>query len=119
MNESALGSVSSFYDFGHRICKAIMEPSKGFAKIMSYPDNFKFDLVAHDFACGPCLLGLLLKFNYPPLIGISAFSNPPFTVDIVGGHKYPGYMPYYHNSYDMNMTFSERVYNAIVYFWDQ
>lgn len=120
VSETAFNSVPSYYDFGHKICKGLIdEPNKGFADLMNYPDNFKFDLVAHDFVVGPCLLGFLSKFKYPPLIGMTAFNNPPFTVDIVSGHKYPGYMPYYHNSFDMEMTLMERINNAIVHYWDQ
>jgi glucuronosyltransferase len=84
--ETPLQAVFSFYDFGVLPCAAIAL-DKGMDVIKNYPPKFKFDLVIHDFTCGPCLLGLLPIFNNPPLIGISAFNNPPYTVDIVGGDK--------------------------------
>lgn len=35
----------------------------------------QFDLVIHDFPASSCLLTFLSKFNYPPLIGMTAFSD--------------------------------------------
>lgn len=45
----------------------------------------------HDFTAGPCELALIHKFNYPPLISVTAFDNPPYRLNVVGGHKYPAY----------------------------
>lgn len=116
VNIQPLPSISLFHAYSVKTCLGV--PGKGFDAIMNYPDNFKFDLVVHDFVCGPCLLGLLPKFNYPPLIGITAFSNPSFTVDIVGGHKYPAYIPMFMMPWGMDMKFHERIYNTILLFWD-
>jgi glucuronosyltransferase len=116
--ESVLKAVFSFYNFGAFMCEGIAL-SKGMDVIRNYPDDFKFDLVINDYVCGPCLLGLLPKFKYPPLIGISAFNNPPYTVDIVGGDKLgltanPFYLLYYDN--DMNVL--QRLHNGIIHFLD-
>ncbi|KAL7029777.1 hypothetical protein ACKWTF_006359 [Chironomus riparius] len=116
--ESPLKSVFSFYDFGALMCEGI-KISKGIEVIKNYPDDFKFDLVIHDFVCGPCLLGLLPKFKYPPLIGISAFNNPPYTVDIVGGDKLGlTVKPFYLLHYDVNMNFIQRLHNGVINFLD-
>lgn len=91
--------------------------SKGLDKILDYPNKF-FDLVIYDYTFGPCLLPLVAKFNYPPLIAVSAFSNPPFTTDIVGGQKYPSYIPHYTLSYTSDMSFVERLSNSFYYLVD-
>lgn len=116
--ESTLKAVFSFYNFGAFMCEGIAL-SKGTQVIRNYPADFRFDLVIHDYTCGPCLLGLLPKFNFPPLIGISAFNNPPYTVDIVGGDKLGlTAKPFYLLNYDNDMNFLQRVHNGIIHFLD-
>lgn len=116
--ESTLQAVFSFYDFGAFMCEGI-SLSKGLNVIRSYPDDFKFDLVINDYTCGPCLLGLLPKFKYPPLIGISAFNNPPYTSDIVGGDKLGlTTKPFYILNYDLDMNIVERIHNGFINFLD-
>lgn len=95
-----------------------MVKTQGFQALLNYPDNFKFDIILYDYTCGPCLLGFLHRFGYPPLIGVSAFSNPPFTGDLIGGHNYYAYKPYYSLYLNENMTFWERSYNSLVHFMD-
>jgi glucuronosyltransferase len=92
--------------------------SKGLETILNYPDNFKFDLVIHDITCGPCLLPLVHKFKYPPLVSITAFSIPPYTLATVGGHKYPAYIPHYNLNYPVEMTFFQRFYNTFIYAYE-
>lgn len=116
--ETTLQSVFSFYSFGKFMCEGI-GLCKGLSLIQSYPTSFKFDLVVHDYTCGPCLLGLLPKFDYPPMIGISAFNNPPYTVDIVGGDKLGlTTKPFFLLNYDVNMNFAERLHNGFISFID-
>lgn len=116
--ESTLKAVFSFYDFGAFMCEGI-SLSKGIDVIRNYPKDFKFDLVINDFTCGQCLLGLLPKFNYPPLIGISAFNNPPYTVDIVGGDKLGlTAKPFYTLNYGLDMNIFERIHNGFINFLD-
>lgn len=83
--------------------------------ILSYPDNFKFDLVIHDYTCGPCLLFLLKKFNNPPLVSVTAFANPDYTLDLVGGHKHCAYVPFYGLNYGANMNLFQRTWNCIIH----
>ena len=40
--------------------------------------NLKFDLVIHDFPAGICLLAFLQKFNYPPMIFVTAYGDYNF-----------------------------------------
>lgn len=95
-----------------------MVNTKGFQTLLDYPDDFKFDIVLYDYTCGPCLLPFLDKFGYPPLIGVSAFSNPPQTLDLVGGHLYLAYHPFYSLYLDDDMNFWERAYNAYIHIVD-
>lgn len=115
--ESPFKALFSFYDFGEFMCEGIFL-SKGLDIIRNYPKDFKFDLVLNDYTCGPCLLGLLPRFNYPPLIGISAFNNPPNT-DIIGGDKLGlTSKPFYSLNYDVDMNLLERFHNGFLYFFD-
>lgn len=86
--------------------------------MLNYPDNFKFDLILYDFTLGPCILGFLHKFNYPPMIGLTAFNIPSYTVEIVGGHIQYAYIPYFALNYDMDMNFFQRIHNIYIYAYD-
>lgn len=117
--ESTLEFVFSFYKFGSYMCEGIRKSSNGIGAIQNYPRDFKFDLVLHDYTCGPCLLGLLPKFKYPPVIGMSAFNNPSYTLDIVGGDKLGlTTKPFYILNYDLHMSFLARLHNGIINFID-
>ena len=116
--ESTLKAVFSFYAFVTKMCEGV-GLSKGLDTIRNYPKSFKFDLVLHDFTCGPCMLALLPQFKYPPLVGISAYNNPHYTVDIVGGDKLGlTAKPFPLLSYDLRMNIFERLHNGLVLFVD-
>lgn len=99
------------------MCDGILA-SQGLDAILAYPNDFKFDAVIYDFTFGPCMLPLLTKFNYPPLISITAFANPPYTTDLIGGQKYPAYIPHYAVTYPPQMNFFQRLFNLYLYFVD-
>lgn len=117
--QSVLKSIFSFYDVEKFMCEGV-GLSKGLEIIRNYPESFQFDLVINDYTCGACLLGLLPKFKYPPLIGISSFNNPPYTADIVGGDKLGlTVKPFYLLHYDHNdMNIFDRIHNGFVSFLD-
>lgn len=89
--------------------------TNGFKTLQNYPDDFKFDLVIYDYTVGPCHLPFVHKFNNPPILGVTGYSNPSYTPAIVGGHNYYAYVP--HNSLlaDENMSFTQRFYNFILH----
>jgi glucuronosyltransferase len=116
-DQTEIDSVVELPEVCELVCDGILA-SKGLDDLLNYPKDFKFDAVIYDFTFGPCLLPLLHRFNYPPLISISAFSNPPYTTDWVGGQKYPAYVPHYAVTYPQQMTFTQRVFNAYLYFID-
>lgn len=92
--------------------------SKGLKNILNYPDDFKFDLVIQDFGCGPCLLPLMHKFKNPPLVSVTAFSNPPFSNHLTGGQKFPATVPHYAIDYPQFMNFPQRIFNTFLYIVD-
>ena len=114
---SSIALIPKFYEFTFGSSVGILK-SQGLKHLINYPDNYKFDLIIYDYTCGSLLLGFLKQFQYPPLIGISAFLNPPSTLDLVGGHYYPGYIPFYSTNYESPMTYPERVHNHILYLLD-
>lgn len=94
-NETTMHSVLSLYAFGTVSCigknlsgktkvKNIYEcttgasRSQGLKVLLNYPDSFKVDLIIYDYTLGPCVLGFLHKFNYPPVVGVTAFNIAPW-----------------------------------------
>ncbi|KFB50410.1 AGAP005751-PA-like protein [Anopheles sinensis] len=111
---SALLGIKDLYTWGIAMCKGVLR-SEGLRTIRSYPDDFPFDLVIADITCGPCLFPLIHKFGYPPLIAVTAFNNPQFTTDFVGGHKHYAYVPFFTMNYDSDMGFLQRFHNWILH----
>lgn len=109
-----LSAIFSNYDWCRLCCDGIVN-SKGLDSILNYPNDFRFDAVIYDFTAGPCLLPLIHKFGYPPLISVSAFSHPIYTSHLIGGQKYPAYVPHFITSYTQYMTFPQRAFNFLLY----
>lgn len=89
--------------------------SSGFRTLLEYSSDFRFDLIINDYLVGGCLLGFVHKFNYPPLLSVTAFSHPPYTVALIGGHHYYSYVPHYNLFYQDDMNFFQRFYNFAVH----
>lgn len=88
--------------------------TNGFQQILNYPTNFKFDLLLNDYTCGPCLLGILHRFNHQPtIVGITASSI--LVPEVSGGHNQYAYIPHFLLPYDSDMNFYQRIQNFIVY----
>lgn len=107
-------AMEIIYSFSMSACKGIQR-ANGLQKLLNYPKNFKFDLIIYDYTLGPCLIGFLHHFNYPPVVGVTPFNNPPYTPNIVGGHNYFSYQPYITSSFSNKMTFWERIFNLYLY----
>jgi glucuronosyltransferase len=114
VSKNMLVAATYVVDFGVKSCKALMAAPKGIDRILSYPSDFKFDLVVHDMTLGPCLLPVIQKFGFPPVVGVSAFLNPPYTDFVIGGHKHPAYVPHYLLNFPPIMTFYQRSYNLLI-----
>lgn len=106
-----------FYDAVVSIAELVFA-SEGLQTLLNYPDGFKFDLVLHDYTMGPFLLGFLPKFNYPPVIGLSALHNPPITADFMSNHYFPAYIPHHLTEFKTEMNFWERLENTLVYIYE-
>ncbi|ETN60649.1 glucosyl/glucuronosyl transferase [Anopheles darlingi] len=117
-DETFFQTLFTFQHYYLSTCRGALK-SEGLKVIENYPDSFRFDLVLYDFGCGPCLLPLLHKFNYPPLVSLTPFSNPPFSIDVVGGHKQYAYTPHFSLPYGLDMSFSERAINTFLYLCDK
>uniref|UniRef100_A0A1L8E1A2 UDP-glucuronosyltransferase n=1 Tax=Nyssomyia neivai TaxID=330878 RepID=A0A1L8E1A2_9DIPT len=68
--------------------------SKGYRQLLAYPDDFKFDLVIHDFISAPMLINFVEKFGNPPIIGATAFYSASLASELLGGILAPSYVPY-------------------------
>lgn len=112
-----LTQLSEFDRFILKSCDGALA-SEGLDTILNYPSDFKFDVVVHDNTCGYCLLPLIEKFNFPPLVAVSAFSNPPYSIFTMGGQKYPAYIPHYLMNYPLVMSFTQRAHNLFIYLVD-
>lgn len=89
--------------------------SNGFRTLLNYSENFKMDLIIHDFVVGSCFLPFSHKFNYPPLLAVTAFGHPPFLNHLIGGHQYYSYVPHLSTKFDSDMTFMQRMFNFILH----
>lgn len=117
-NQNPFVSVYTIWSgWGDLACRGVLK-SDGFQQLLNYPDDFKFNLVLFDFLIGPCILGFLHKFKYPPVMGVNAFSVPTYIYQYVGGHRQPAYVPHYNVDSDKDMNFIQRLENHLVNAWE-
>uniref|UniRef100_A0A182KBB4 UDP-glucuronosyltransferase n=1 Tax=Anopheles christyi TaxID=43041 RepID=A0A182KBB4_9DIPT len=82
--------------------------------LLSYPKDFTFSLIIHDHLAGPCLLLLLERFHFPPLVMASA-SNVLSSVEcILGSPMYPGFISNYLLDPPASFGYLERIYNTML-----
>lgn len=113
-NQALAQVILGAYNFCEACCDGILK-SEGLDLILNYPNDFRFDAVIYDFTCGFCLLPLLHKFNYPPLVSVSPFNNPPYTHHLTGDQKYPALVPHYATNFPRLMNLPQRVCNFLLY----
>lgn len=107
-------TVYSLSEFAMASCAGVQKSINGLQTLLNYPNDFKFDLVKYDFTMGPCILGFLHKFNYPPLLSFTA-CNVPYISRLVGGHNYFSYIPFFTSQYLDDMDFWQRAHNLYLY----
>uniref|UniRef100_A0A7G3B2Y9 UDP-glucuronosyltransferase n=1 Tax=Lutzomyia longipalpis TaxID=7200 RepID=A0A7G3B2Y9_LUTLO len=90
-----------YFDFPVQTMKGVLK-SKGFHQLLAYPDDFKFDLVLYDFIMDGAMLPFVQKFNYPPIIALTAFFSVELATSVIGGTLNPSYVPYGINKRDLN-----------------
>lgn len=118
-NNKIIFGTRALTAYALQVCDTIFKTKGGVDKILSYPNDFKFDLVINDFTFGPCLLPFIHKFNYPSIIGVTAFLNPSYSNNIVGGNKHPAYVPHFVANLPQHMTITERFYNLLLYTFEK
>jgi glucuronosyltransferase len=111
-NLTQFKSFQLFRDLSEKSCTGAVN-SKGYKKLLNYPENFKIDVVIADFTLGPCLYGLVDKFKNPPLVGVS----PSFGLDQLartsGSLIFPAFVPASDLQFNDKMNFVERFESTI------
>lgn len=114
---SKFKNTDDFWEF----CKMGAElavKSNGFKTLLNYPDTFKVDLLMIDLTVGPYMLGFLEKFNYPPTVGVTAFSYPHYMTHSFGGHRKMSYVPHHEADFPTDMSLFQRVFNHVLTWYD-
>ncbi|KAJ6646109.1 UDP-glucosyltransferase 2 [Pseudolycoriella hygida] len=88
--------------------------SKGWQHLQNYPDSFQFHLVIHDFPASSCLLAFLSKFNYPPMIGMTAFSDFSVVPSTITSALVPSLSTHFLFKEQMTSTFFGRLQNFLL-----
>lgn len=65
----------------------------------------------------PSILGLTNYFGNPYAVGILTISSHLYTDYMMGNPINPSYMPSYLSTFSHKMTFMERLYNSLLYFY--
>ena len=73
-------------------CSAAVD-SERYKQLLSYPDDYKFDLVIYDFTMSQCLLGLIHKFNFPPMVSVTPYLFSSRSSHLSGSPVYPAFFP--------------------------
>ncbi|XP_059613972.1 UDP-glucosyltransferase 2-like [Phlebotomus argentipes] len=114
-----MGDINSYlqiyllFEFPEVTLKGCLK-STGFRQLLNYPDDFKFDLVIHDFFVMGIMLPFVKKFNDPPVIALTAFFSVEFAAPIFGGTLHSGYLPYVMNNNEDLSTLLARTNNFLL-----
>ncbi|XP_034482592.1 UDP-glucuronosyltransferase 2B15-like [Drosophila innubila] len=114
---SSYATIPLMYKFGVKTAEYITV-SKGLQQLLDYPDEFKFDVIINDCTMGPYLMGFVHKFRYPPVIGMTALSNNPVSIDFMSNSYFPALIPYFSTLYKPKMNFFERFDNTLIFALD-
>lgn len=76
-----------------------------------------FDVVVVEVCADEALLAFGNYFN-APVVGISAFGASKWTTDLVGSPNFASYVPFTLNSYTDRMTFWQRMYNSLSFWFE-
>ena len=107
----------SFGEYEFQVCQLAIQ-TDGFKMLMNYPNNYKFEVIIHDFLAGPCLLVCLHKFKKAQLISVTAFNGLSTTVSLTGSMIYPSFIPNYVYDITPKMNFIQRLNNFMLSFWE-
>lgn len=106
--KSPVDMYMDFAKMNENSCVAAFK-SKGYQQLMDYTNDFKVDLVIHDSTVSNCLLGLLDKFNYPPMVAVTPFSFSGRTAQLSESPVYPAFYPSPWIPHTQKLSFKERI----------
>lgn len=89
--------------------------SKNLQEFMKIKQHF--DVVVVEVCIDEALLAFGNYYN-APVVAISAFGASKWTTDLVGTPNFPSYVPHTLNHYTDRMTFWERMYNSLTYWYE-
>ncbi|KAJ8951903.1 hypothetical protein NQ318_019882 [Aromia moschata] len=92
--------------------------TRGFKTLLSYPRDFRFDLIIIEVTQNACLYPLIQRFGYPPSIAATAFLLPPYAAANFGNQLYTSYLPAYFSDYGGDMGFLQRLANHVFTYAD-
>uniref|UniRef100_A0A182YE14 UDP-glucuronosyltransferase n=1 Tax=Anopheles stephensi TaxID=30069 RepID=A0A182YE14_ANOST len=105
--------LATFADLEYMVCEYALS-SKQLLALLNYPKNFTFQLVIHDHLAGPCLLLLVERFNFPPLVMASATNVLSSVEPILGLPLYPGFVSSYLRDLATPSGYWQRCYNLML-----
>lgn len=110
---NSLLAIQKHGEYVRHYCNQVVK-SKGFHRLLNYPDDFKFDLIIYDFASCPILAGFVHKFKHPPLISLSATNIISDTMPLTGTILHPVIWqhPYFRT---IGTSFLARTQNYIIH----
>uniref|UniRef100_A0A182X245 UDP-glucuronosyltransferase n=1 Tax=Anopheles quadriannulatus TaxID=34691 RepID=A0A182X245_ANOQN len=103
-----------FNEFVVGVCEIVLK-TEGAKRLQSYPPDFGFDLIIHDYLSGPCLAALAHhRFGKPPVVAVTAYHGLSTTLSITGAYQYSALVP--NHAYDAteDMSYSQRFINLLV-----
>ncbi|XP_068083563.1 UDP-glycosyltransferase UGT5 [Anabrus simplex] len=112
--ESFIQNTITIFDWGYDSCKSALA-SKGARQLMDLSANETFDLIIVEEAIDDCFLGFIPVFGSPPVIGITAYSSPPWAGYVVGNPDTPSYVNTYNLPFSDHMNFFQRMSNMLLH----
>nr|XP_029729007.1 UDP-glucuronosyltransferase 2B31-like [Aedes albopictus] len=112
-----VGNIINMYSFYEKASR-ILAQEPAIQHLLNYPESFKFDLIIHDFTMGQFLLGFVQRFGNPPLVSVSAFNLPSYTMHLADIPVRFTTLPNYACEYDQHMSFMERIANTFYWLLD-
>ncbi|EAT39452.1 AAEL008749-PA [Aedes aegypti] len=109
-----IGNIINMYSFYEKASRLLAQEPV-IQHLMNYPRTFKFDLIIHDFTMGQFLLGFVERFGNPPLVSVSAFNIPSYTMHLADIPVRFTTLPNYACEYGQPMNFLERISN--MFYW--
>ncbi|XP_062550537.1 UDP-glucuronosyltransferase 2B20-like [Armigeres subalbatus] len=102
------------------LCCEFTLKTKGLKDLLSYPQDFKFDLIISDYLNGPCVSSVAQhRFGRPPLIGATAFHVLTTTTSITGAYSYSASVPNHEFNHPQEMSYCARFENVVYHHFEE